>query len=160
MVKVPEQDYSDVITRAPLVHRDVGEIVAHHGDEGPMIDMVIKPDDLARRGKVSMGAAEARQLATELNRIADLTQQSGWTPRILAEVRQRYLPGMTDAEIMRRLDRLYEQWGGFVFGLGGSLSFRAGQVLAAESQAEPLDGALAVIDRHAESLSGLPEVAP
>ena len=99
MVTVPKTNKREIITRAPFVHPDVGEIVAFHDEEGPTIDLVIKPEGSDEYAQVGITAADAHELADELHRIADEVQRAGWTPKLLSDARA-YLPGMTDEQII------------------------------------------------------------
>ena len=66
---------------------------------------------------------------------------------------------MTDEQIIERLDRLYRRWGGLVIGFRGSLSRAAGRALAVEVHMETLERSAALVEQHAETLSGIPELA-
>lgn len=87
-----------------------------------------------------------------------MAQRAGWTPTILSDARH-YLPGMTDEQIIERLDRLYRRWGGLVVGFRGSLDRGAGRALAVEVHIETLERSAALVEQHAETLSGIPELA-
>lgn len=158
MVTVPKPKKREIITRAPFVDHDLGELVAYHDEEGPTIDVTIRPEDTTQYIQFGLTPADTHRLADELHEIADVAQRAGWTPTILSEARV-FLPGMTDEQIIERLDRLYRRWGGFVFGLRGKLSHRAGRALAVEVHIETLQGSVALIEQHAEPLSGIPELA-
>lgn len=158
MVTVSKPKKREIITRAPFVSDDIGEIVAYHDEEGPTIDVTIRPEDSGQYAQFGLTAAEVRQLADELHSIADQVQRAGWTPTILAEARA-YLPGMTDEQIIERLDRLYRRWGGLVIGFRGMLDRRAGRALAIEVHMETLEQSVALVEEHAEKLSGIPELA-
>lgn len=158
MVTVPKPKKREIITRAPFVHHDIGEIVAYHDEEGPTIDVTIRPEDSEQYAQFALTAADAHQLADELHHIADEAQRAGWTPTILSDART-YLPGMTDEQIIERLDRLYRRWGGLVIGFRGRLDRAAGRALAVEVHIETLERSVALVEEHAERLSGIPELA-
>lgn len=158
MVTVSKPKKREIITRAPFVSDDIAEIVAYHDEEGPTIDVTIRPEDSGQYAQFGLTAAEVRQLADELHRVADQVKRAGWTPTILAEARA-YLPGMTDEQIIERLDRLYRLWGGFVIGFRGMLDRRAGRALAVEEHIAMLERSAALVEDHAEKLSGIPELA-
>lgn len=158
MVTVPKPKKREIITRAPFVHPDVGEIVAFHDEEGPTIDVTIRPEGSEEYARFGLTAADAHQLADELHRIGTIVQRAGWTPTLLSDART-YLPGMTDEQIIERLDRLYRRWGGLVIGYRGRLDRRAGRALAVEVHMETLERSVRLVDEHAEPLSGVPELA-
>jgi len=64
-----------------------------------------------------------------------VTQRAGWTPEVLAHARESYLPGLSDEQIIERLDRLTARLGGLVMGTRGRLDWRAGRILRAETAA-------------------------
>ncbi|SDU47734.1 hypothetical protein [Jiangella alkaliphila] len=158
MVTVPKPKQREIITRAPFVHHEVGEVVVYHDEEGPTIDITIELEDTKQRAQFAITPREAHQLADDMHRIADLAQRAGWTPTILTDAR-RYLPGMTDEQIIERLDRLYRRWGGLVIGFRGRLDRAAGRALAVEVHMETLDRSVALVEEYAEPLSGIPEMA-
>lgn len=158
MVTVPKPKKREIITRAPFVHHDIGEIIAFHDEEGPTIDVVVKPEASDQYAHVAITAIEAHQLADELHRIGTITQRAGWTPTVLTDARA-YLPGMTDEQIIERLDRLYRRWNGHVIGYRGHLDRAAGRALAVEVHIETLERSVALVEEHAETLSGIPELA-
>ncbi|PZF81582.1 hypothetical protein [Jiangella anatolica] len=120
--------------------------------------MTIRPEGTEQFAQFGLVPIEAHQLADELHRIADLAQRAGWTPAVLTDARA-YLPGMTDEQIIERLDRLYRRWDGFVLGRRGMLDRRAGRALAAELHMETLERSAALVEQHAKTLSGIPEMA-
>ncbi|WP_157987631.1 hypothetical protein [Jiangella endophytica] len=140
------------------MHPDVGEIVAFHDEEGPTIDVTIRPEGSEEYAHFGLTAADAHQLADELHRIGTIVQRAGWTPTILTDARA-YLPGMTDEQIIERLDRLYRRWGGLVIGFRGRLDRRAGRALAVEVHMETLEHTVGLVEQHAETFSGVPELA-
>ncbi|WP_116949406.1 hypothetical protein [Jiangella endophytica] len=158
MVTVPKPKKREIITRAPFVHPDVGEIVAYHDEEGPTIDVTIRPEGSEEYAHFGLTAADAHELADELHRIGTIVQRAGWTPTLLSDARN-YLPGMTDEQIIERLDRLYRRWGGLVIGFRGRLDRAAARALAVEVHLETLERSAASVEEHAESLSGIPELA-
>ncbi|SEF11478.1 hypothetical protein [Jiangella alba] len=158
MVTVPKPKTREIITRAPFVHPDVGEIVAFHDEEGPTIDVTIRPEGSEEYAHFGLTAADAHELADEMHRIGTIVQRAGWTPALLSDART-YLPGMTDEQIIERLDRLYRRWGGLVIGYRGRLDRAAGRALAVEVHMETLERSAALVEQHAESLSGVPELA-
>ncbi|TDE13004.1 hypothetical protein [Jiangella asiatica] len=158
MVTVPKPKKREIITRAPFVHPDVGEIVAYHDEEGPTIDVTIRPEGSEEYAHFGLTAADAHQLADELHRIGTIVQRAGWTPTILADARA-YLPGMTDDQIIERLDRLYRRWGGLVIGFRGRLDRAAARALMVEDHIETLERSMALIEQNAGPLSGIPELA-
>ncbi|SDU26647.1 hypothetical protein [Jiangella alkaliphila] len=158
MVTVPKPKQREIITRAPFVHHEVGEIVVYHDEEGPTIDIKIELEDTKQRAQFAITAIEAYQLADEMHRIGAIAQRAGWTPKILSDARA-YLPGMTDEQIIERLDRLYRRWGGFVIGYRGKLSPGAGRALAVEVHMETLERSVDLVEQNAERLSGIPELA-
>ncbi|WP_157987736.1 hypothetical protein [Jiangella endophytica] len=93
----------------PFVDEMVGELVAHHWHGTPQIDLEVKPPESQQYAKVGFNLREARQAAAELLQLVDIAQQAMWTPVLLADVREHYLPGATDAEIIERLTRLAER---------------------------------------------------
>ncbi|WP_026874757.1 hypothetical protein [Jiangella gansuensis] len=158
MVTVPKPKKREIITRAPFVHPDIGEIVAFHDEEGPTIDVTIRPEGSEDYAHFALTAIDAHQLADELHRIGTIVQRAGWTPTILTDARE-YLPGMTDEQIIERLDRLYRRWGGLVIGFRGRLDRAAARALAVEVHIETLERSAALVEEHAERLSGVPELA-
>lgn len=156
MTTLPNSAEREIITQARF-HEDL-TIVAFHEDEGPLLELIVAPVGTGKRADLLVNTAEARDLAVELNRIADLALRAGWTPVILADARQQ-LPGMTDEQIIERLERLHRRLGGFVFGVAGRLGGRAARMLSVEVHIETLERAIALVDQHAEVLSGVPDVA-
>ena len=57
----------------------------------------------------------------QLTEIADTAQRAGWTPAVLADARERYLPGLSDEQIIAWLDALIDRLGGLVLGYLPSL---------------------------------------
>ncbi len=154
MATTPSEKKRDVIARGPFLSDDVGEMIAWHDTEGPAIDIHLEPTDAGQRIDVSLTPPEARILARQLADIADTAQRAGWTPAILADARERYLPGMSDEQIIERLDALTARLGGFVLGFRGKLDWRAGRALVAETGNELLDRAAAAVDTAEQHLSG------
>ncbi|TDE13509.1 hypothetical protein [Jiangella asiatica] len=155
MVTVPNSEHRDVIVRAPFLGDEVGHMVARHDAEGPTIDVRLAPQDTEQHVEFSISPAEARELAEQLVRIADAAQRAGWTPDVLAQVRERFLPGHTDQQIIERLDRLAERLGGFVLGHHGRVSWRAGRILTAELGAEAVGRAALALEAAVEQLSAV-----
>ncbi|SEF14435.1 hypothetical protein [Jiangella alba] len=158
MVTVPKPKKREIITRAPFIHHDVGEVVVFHDEEGPTIDVVVKPEGSEQYAHFAITAIEAHQLADEMHRLGTIAQRAGWTPTILSDARV-YLPGMTDEQIIERLDRLYQRRGGLVIGFRGRLDRAAGRALALEVHMETLDRSVRLVEEHAETFSGVPELA-
>lgn len=132
MPKVPEHDKRQIITRAPFVDESVGEMVAHLLHGNAEIDVVVKPLDSGQEAMFAMNVKEARQTAAALLVIADTAQAAMWTPGLLAEVRERYLPGATDAQIIEQLEALADRLGGGIeLRSTGHLFSQDGQALAA-----------------------------
>ncbi|WP_046766651.1 hypothetical protein [Jiangella alkaliphila] len=129
-------------------------MVAWHDTEGPAIDIHLEPRDAGQRIDVSISPSEARILARQLTEIADTAQRAGWTPALLADARERYLPGLSDEQIIARLDALSERLGGFVLGFRGRVDWRAGRMLVAETGNELLDRAAAAVDTAEQHLAG------
>ncbi|SDU64581.1 hypothetical protein [Jiangella alkaliphila] len=157
MATTPAADRRDVIVRSAFLSDDVGEMIAWHDTEGPAIDIHLEPTDAGQRIDVSLTPPEARILARQLADIADTAQRAGWTPALLADARERYLPGMSDEQIIERLDALSKRLGGFVIGFRGKLDWRAGRALVAETGNELLDRAAAAVDTAEQHLSGYRE---
>lgn len=146
MVKLPEPDTREIIARVPFVEEGVGEMVAHILRGDAHIDVVIKPFETDMYASFDLLPKEARRLAAELVRIADVAQQAMWTPKLLANVRERYLPGATDAEIIERLNRMVQRDGGLELMKPGLLYPQDGYALTAEAHRE-------LVDRIAGALS-------
>ncbi|WP_026874446.1 hypothetical protein [Jiangella gansuensis] len=146
MVKLPEPDAREIIARAPVVDEMVGEMVAHLDAGNPHIDVEIKPYETTMYARFDLIPKEARQLAAELVRMADVAQNAAWTPALLAQVRERYLPGATDAQIVERLNRLARRESGFELVSPGVLDPADGYQLTAEAHRE-------LVERVAAALS-------
>jgi hypothetical protein len=162
MVKVPPPERRVEIARVPFVNEMVGVMVARLDDraDGPVIDVVVKPYETDMRAEFSLSPSDARSLADQLRAIADVAQQAGWTPALLADVREKYLPGFTDEQIVARLDRLTERFGGAVYGhIPDRLDWRAGRVLIAEDAATATADVVCVVDDVIGHLMGLADVA-
>lgn len=160
MATLPTPDETNIITRAPFLSTEIGEIIAWHDHEGPSVDFRLAPEDTDQRAEVSSTPSEVHKLADQLHEIATIAQRAGWTPEILAQVRERYLPGMSDAQIIERLDRLTSRIGGLVFGFGGRLHHNSGRMLVAEVGLEALDRVAAAIDAASQQLDGVHQLTP
>ncbi|SEE94330.1 hypothetical protein [Jiangella alba] len=154
MVSTHHEERRDVIVRQPFVSDEVGEIVAWHDSEGPTIDIHLEPEDSGQRADVSLTPSEARDLARQLREIADTAQRAGWTPAVLADARERYLPGLSDEQIIARLDALTERLGGLVLGYRGKIDWRAGRILVAETGHQLLDRAAGAVNVAEQHLAG------
>lgn len=154
MVTVPTADRPAVIARSPFLSPDVGELVAWHDTEGPTIDVRLEPADSGQRLELSLTPGEARLVAAQLNEAAATAQRAGWTPQILADVREHYLPGRSDQQIIDRLDALAGRLGGPVLGFRGRVDQRAGRMLVAEAGAELLERAAAAVAVAEQHLAG------
>lgn len=157
MVNRPEPDRREIITRTPFVDDMVGEMVAHLRDGMPHIDVEIKPLDTETEMHASfdMIPKEARRVAAELMRIADEVEQAAWTPQLLAHVRERYLPGKTDAELIGYLKRLADRDGGLELGPGGQLYPQDGHTLTALAHRDLVDRVRAALSAHDVTLTEL-----
>ncbi|SDU18205.1 hypothetical protein [Jiangella alkaliphila] len=158
MVKLPEPDTREIITRAPFVEEGVGEMVAHilHGDAH--IDVEIKPFETEMYAQFDLLPKEARRLAADLVRIADVAQQAMWTPKLLANVRERYLPGATDAQIIEQLQRLADRDDGLELLEPGLLFPQDGYALTAEAHRELVDRIAAALSAAGVTLGELETV--
>lgn len=153
MVTVPEPDRRDVIVRGPFLNDSLGEIVAWHDKEGPIIDFHLAPLDTEDAVEFGLTPTEARALASQLREIADAAQRAGWTSAVLADVRQNYLPGATDDEIIAKLDALADRNGGFVLGFKrGTVNPNAGRMLTAEVGAQAVQRASTALDDAVDRL--------
>lgn len=142
-VAVPD----DLIIRFPFLNDDLGELIARHDDEGPIIDVFLAPEDGGGSVTFALTPAEARVLAGQLTDIADAAQRAGWTPAVLADVREHYLPGASDEQIIQRLDQLTQRLGSSPLGIRpGTVSREAGRMLAAEAGGEVVDQVADVLD--------------
>lgn len=150
----PAADRRDVIVRSAFISDEVGEIVAWHDSEGPTIDIHLEPEDSGQRADVSLTPSEARDLARQLREVADTAQRAGWTPAVLADARERYLPGLSDEQIMQRLDALAARLGGLVLGYRGKVDWRAGRMLVAETGHQLLDRAAGAVETAEQHLAG------
>jgi hypothetical protein len=159
VVTVQQTDRRDVIVRGPFVSEDVGEMIAWHDTEGPSIDVRIEPEDSGQRVQFALTPSEARLLAGQLTEIAATAQRAGWTPEVLANVRERYLPGMSDEQIMERLDALTARLGGLVLGVRGRIDWRAGRMLVAEAAADAAQRAQAALDTTEQHLLAAQQAA-
>lgn len=153
MVTVPAADRRAVIARSAFLSDDVGEMVAWHDAEGPTIDVVLAPADSGQHVALSLSPSEARLVAGQLTEIAASAQRAGWTPEVLADVRERYLPGRSDQQIIERLDALTARLGGLVLGYRGRLDWKAGRMLTAEVGTELLERAAAAVDVAGQHLA-------
>lgn len=154
MATVSTSERDNVITRAPFLSESVGEMVAWHDVEGPAIDIHLEPLDSGQRVDLSITPAEARMVAGQLAEIAAIAQRAGWTPAVLAEVRERFLPGLSDEQIIERLDALADRLDGGVLGHRGHVDWRAGRMLVAQTGAELLDRADAAVGEAERHLAG------
>ncbi|MBB5791612.1 hypothetical protein [Jiangella mangrovi] len=154
MVTVPTADRRAVIARSAFLSDDVGQMVARHDTEGPTIEVDLAPADSdGQRAHVALTPSEARLIAAQLTDLAATAQRAGWTPEVLADARERYLPGQSDEQIIARLDALTARLGGLVLGYRGKLDWRAGRILTAEVGAELLDRAAAAVDAAEQHLA-------
>ncbi|TDE12637.1 hypothetical protein [Jiangella asiatica] len=158
MVKLPEPDTREIIARASFVDEMVGEMVAHLQRGEAHIDVVIKPFESDMYAQFDLLPKEARRLAAELVRIADVVQRAMWTPKLLAHVRERYLPGATDVEIVERLNRLVERDGGLELLKPGVLHPQDGFTLTTEAHREVVDRVAGVLSAAGVSLGELESV--
>ncbi|TDD65549.1 hypothetical protein E1262_24890 [Jiangella aurantiaca] len=158
MVKLPEPDTREIIARAPFVEEGVGEMVAHilHGDAH--IDVEIKPFETEMYAQFDLLPKEARRLAADLVRIADIAQQAMWTPKLLANVRERYLPGATDAEIVEQLNRMVERVGGLELMKPGVLYPQDGYELTRQAHRQVVDRIAGVLSEAGVTLGELESV--
>ncbi|TDD70776.1 hypothetical protein E1262_09030 [Jiangella aurantiaca] len=154
MATTPAADRRDVIARSAFLSDDVGEIIAWHDTEGPAIDIRLAPAESGQRADVSVTPSEVRTLARQLTEIADTAQRAGWTPAVLADARERYLPGLSDEQIIARLDALTARLGGLVLGFRGKVDWRAGRILVAETGNELLGRAATAVDAAEQYLAG------
>ncbi|TDD64546.1 hypothetical protein E1262_27845 [Jiangella aurantiaca] len=53
---------------------------------------------------LSLLPSEARDLAAQLVEIADVAQRAGWTPEMLAQAGERYLPGMSTHRLLAAIE--------------------------------------------------------
>lgn len=158
MVNVPERDKREIIARAPFVDEMVGEMVAHLLHGNAHIDVEIKPFETDMYAKVGLNLREVRLAAAELLRMADVAQQATWTPKLLANVRERYLPGATDAQIIERLQRLADRDDGLELLEPGLLFPQDGYALTAEAHRELVDRIAAALSAAGVTLSELETV--
>jgi hypothetical protein len=81
-------------------------------------------------------------------------QQAGWTPEVIAHVRDRYLPDAGDDEITARLDQLAADLGRSPLGLRpGTLSLDAERRLTATLADEAVERAVTALDAAVNALS-------
>lgn len=147
MVTVPDPDHRNVIAQVPFLNDDLGELVAWHDKEGPVVDVRLAPDDAGDKVELRLSPCEARELADQLRDIADVAQRAGWTPAVLADVRQHYLPGASDEQIVARLDELAGRLGESVLGFRpGTISSDAGRMLVAGVGTEVVERAATALD--------------
>lgn len=145
MTAVPKPGH--VIVRKPFLNDDLGEVIARHDDEGPTIDVVLAPQDSGASVSFGLTPCETRLLARQLQEVADTAQRAGWTPAVLADVRESYLPRASDEQIVARLDDLAERLGASPLGLRpGTLSPEAGRMLVAGAGRDVLQQAIAALD--------------
>jgi hypothetical protein len=162
MVKLPPPEERTEIARVPFVDDMVGVMVARLDDraDGPVIDVTVKPFETDMQAEFSLSPSDARGLADQLRAIADTAQRAGWTAGLVADVREKYLPGASDEQIMARLDRLTERFGGGVYGqVPDRLDWRAGRVLIAEDAATATADVVGVVDDVIGHLSSLADAA-
>lgn len=133
MVTVPKRDEREEIARAPFLDEMLGVMVARHDDEGPILDVHIEPADSGQAVDFELTLLEAHVLADELHEIATTAQRAGWTPTLIADVRDHYLPGAADDEIVTRLDGLVERLGSAPVLRPGVLRRDAGLMLIADA---------------------------
>lgn len=150
MVKVPNDDDRHVIARIPLVAEE-GELVARIDEDGPEIDLVIDPPDTDMYARLKYTPHELRELADQAYEIADSAQRASWTPEFVADVRDRYLPGRSDEEVVARLDALSNQLRSRLY-LRGRLQWDAGFMLRAAAGADAVSRVVAALDDLAGEL--------
>jgi hypothetical protein len=154
MANLPDPDKREIITRAPFVDEQVGEMVAHLLHGNAEIDVEIKPVESDTYARIGINVKEARKLAADLVRIADVAEAAMWTPELLADVRTLYLPGATDAEIIARLTVLVEQHGGGIeLRSPGRLFHADGEALTAAAHREKVDRVAAAMSAAQVSLT-------
>jgi hypothetical protein len=154
MVKVPDPDNREIITRVPFVDESTGEMVVHMLHGNAEIDVEIKPLDTDLYARVGINVKEARQLAATLLEVADVALSAMWTPELLADVRTLYLPGATDAEIIARLtDRVAQLGGGIELRSPGRLFRADGEALTAAAHREKVDRVAAAMSAAQVSLT-------
>jgi hypothetical protein len=159
MVTQSHTSSRDIIAKAPFVSGDIGELIAWHDQEGPTIDVRLAPYSEGESVTFGLSPAEARGLADQLREIADVAQRAGWTPAVLADVRERYLPGATDEEIMVRLDQLTEHLGGSPLGFRpGTLHPDAGRMLRAAVGSQTVGQIVESLDQAIEHLTDVRHV--
>jgi hypothetical protein len=153
VVTVPTPDRRAVIARSAFVSDDVGEMLAWHDVEGPTIDIQLAPADSGQQLHLALTPSEARLLAGQLAELAATAQQAGWTPEVLADARERFLPGHSDQQIIERLDALTARLGGLVLGARGRVDWRAGRMLTAQVGTEVLERAAAAVGTAEQHLA-------
>ncbi|WP_026876765.1 hypothetical protein [Jiangella gansuensis] len=159
MVTVPEPDKRQIIARAPFFDESVGEMVAHLLHGNAEIDVVVKPFESEQIAGFAVNVKEARRFARVLLEFADVAQAAMWTPKLLAEVRNRWLPGATDAEIIQRLNDLCERRGGGIELLSsGRLFAQDGEALVAAVHREKVDRVAVALSDARVSLTDLDSV--
>ena len=159
MVNLPEPDKREIITRVPFVDESTGEMVVHMLHGHAEIDVEIKPFETDMYARVGINVKEARQFAATLLEVADVALSAMWTPELLAEVRTRYLPGATDAEIIARLNERVDQLGGGIELPSSGHLFRAdGEALTAAAHREKLDRVTAAMTDARVSLTEMESV--
>jgi hypothetical protein len=159
MGNLPTPDESNIIARMPFVTEELGEIIAWHDREGPSIDLKLAPEGTKDRFECGFTPSEIHRLADKLHEVATIAQRAGWTPEVLAQAREKYLPGMTDAQIIERLDRLEARLGSMMLGHGARLDWQAGRMLTAELGMEALDQADAAVTAALDQFRGVETVA-
>ncbi|TDD70675.1 hypothetical protein E1262_08440 [Jiangella aurantiaca] len=105
-----------------------------------------------------MASVGARQAAAELLQLVNVAQQAMWTPELLADVRERYLPGATDAEIIERLTRLAERDSGLELRTSGRLFPQDGQALTAAAHREKVERVAVALSNARVSITDLESV--
>lgn len=154
MVTVSTPAERDVISRVPFLNDRLGELVAWHDREGPMIDVRLAPEDSGTSVTATLSPSETRELADQLRQIADVAQHAGWTPAVLADVREHYLPGAGDEEIMARLDQLTHRLDSSPLGIRqGTVHPAAGRMLTADVGSELVEQASAALDDTIDRLT-------
>lgn len=143
MVKLHKDD-RDIIARIPLA-ADEGELVAWKDEDGPVIDLVISPTDEDPSARLTYTPCELREFADQAYEIADTAQRASWTPEFVADVRDRYLPGLSEEEVIARLDALANRTERRLY-LSGRVHPEAGYRLRAGAGAEAVGRVIAVLE--------------
>lgn len=154
MSTVSNSNDREVIAEDVFVNDDLGQMVAIHDHDGPTIRVLIAPEDTGESVAFGLSPCEARKLSDQLRAIADTAQRAGWTPAVLADVREHYLPGATDEQIITRLDELTQILGSSPLGVRrGTVHPDAGRMLAADAGVDVVRNVLAAVDQAADGLA-------